>query len=298
MIFQKKGSKALIMAVSAVMSLMCAEVFSADAELLASSENETLSYDDNVSDGVQTVTDEVMDTASVSTCHGSVIPSYIPDTGYRDILSYSIPVKINGLHNHNLLESESKIPVPQGVYTVCVDSDHDLKCEGEVTAGVTDSLGYYILAWSDITVNPDVLDNGYIIAYSTSGLTEEFFRYPVSELGFRYSTEAEIQYDSLYLNSLSNIQTLIGRQNFNRILGMVSSTDFSVMNPEEDNVYRTIMYSFDESGLGSREIYTKDSNDLSLMVNSEYNRVASKVNDHEMDNIVSLIISNIDGSEY
>ena len=179
---------------------------------------------------------------------------------------------------------------------VCLDTNYDDSCEDELTTGLTDSLGYHILAWSDVTVDRNVLRNGNIIALSDDD-SDEFFRYPVAELKFRYDTEAEIIYDNLYLNSLSNIQNLMGRHNFNKILGVVSGVNFAERNPDDDRVYRSIMYSFDEADLGGRDIYRMNNSELALKVNSVYGRISGKVHEHEMDDIVSLIISNIDGSD-
>ena len=105
-----------------------------------------------------------------------------------------------------------------------------------------------------------------------------------------------MHYDNLYLNSLSNIQNLLGRQNFNRILGVVSHVDFAQRNPEDDSVYRTIMHSFDDSNLADRGIYDISNAELSVKVNSVFNNISGKVNENEMDDIISLIINNIDGS--
>ena len=280
------------LAIPVAVAFMCSEVYSDDTLNASAVENGENSVSGNFGNGVPT--DERM--ASDTAVYRYPLPSYVPNTDYDDVMSYSIVVRINGRHNHSEMSDVLSAKTFPGVYVVCLDTDYDDCCEDELTTGLTDSLGYHILAWSDVTVDRKVVSGGNIIAVSDDD-SDEFFRYPVADLKFRYDTEAEIVYDDLYLNSLSNIQNLMGKHDFNKILGVVSSVNFAERNPDDDRVYRSIMYSFDDADLGGRDIYRMNNSELALKVNSVYSRISGKVNEHEMDDIVSLIISNIDGSD-
>lgn len=280
------------LAIPVAVTFMCSEVYSGDTLNASAVENGENSVSGNFGNGVPT--DERM--ASDTAVYRYPLPSYVPNTDYDDVMSYSIVVRINGRHNHSEMSDVLSAKTFPGVYVVCLDTDYDDSCEDELTTGLTDSLGYHILAWSDVTVDRKVVSGGNIIAVSDDD-SDEFFRYPVADLKFRYDTEAEIVYDDLYLNSLSNIQNLMGKHDFNKILGVVSGVNFAERNPDDDRVYRSIMYSFDDADLGGRDIYRMNNSELALKVNSVYSRISGKVNEHEMDDIVSLIISNIDGSD-
>ena len=284
--------KNTVLAIPVAVAFMCSEVYSDDTLNASAVENGESSVSGNFGIGVQT--DERM--ASDTAVYRYPLPSYVPNTDYDDVMSYSIVVRINGRHNHSEMSDVLSAKTFPGVYVVCLDTDYDDSCEDELTTGLTDSLGYHILAWSDVTVDRKVVSGGNIIAVSDDD-SDEFFRYPVADLKFRYDTEAEIVYDDLYLNSLSNIQNLMGKHDFNKILGVVSGVNFAERNPDDDRVYRSIMYSFDDADLGGRAIYRMNNSELALKVNSVYSRISGKVNEHEMDDIVSLIISNIDGSD-
>ena len=284
--------KNTVLAIPVAVAFMCSEVYSDDTLNASAGENGESSVSGNFGIGVQT--DERM--ASDTAVYRYPLPSYVPNTDYDDVMSYSIVVRINGRHNHSEMSDVLSAKTFPGVYVVCLDTDYDDSCEDELTTGLTDSLGYHILAWSDVTVDRKVVSGGNIIAVSDDD-SDEFFRYPVADLKFRYDTEAEIVYDDLYLNSLSNIQNLMGKHDFNKILGVVSGVNFAERNPDDDRVYRSIMYSFDDADLGGRDIYRMNNSELALKVNSVYSRISGKVNEHEMDDIVSLIISNIDGSD-
>lgn len=284
--------KNTVLAIPVAVAFMCSEVYSDDTLNASAGENGESSVSGNFGIGVQT--DERM--ASDTAVYRYPLPSYVPNTDYDDVMSYSIVVRINGRHNHSEMSDVLSAKTFPGVYVVCLDTDYDDSCEDELTTGLTDSLGYHILAWSDVTVDRKVVSGGNIIAVSDDD-SDEFFRYPVADLKFRYDTEAEIVYDDLYLNSLSNIQNLMGKHDFNKILGVVSGVNFAERNPDDDRVYRSIMYSFDDADLGGRAIYRMNNSELALKVNSVYSRISGKVNEHEMDDIVSLIISNIDGSD-
>lgn len=290
-----QGKRSLIntaVAIPVAVAFICSDVHSDDTLTASACDNGASVMSGNT--GIAVPAAERI--ASDTVIHRYPLPSYIPNTDYDDVMSYSIAVRINGRHNHSDMSDALSAKTFPGVYVVCLDTDYDDSCEDELTTGLTDSLGYHILAWSDVTVDRNVLRNGNIIALSDDD-SDEFFRYPVAELKFRYDTEAEIIYDNLYLNSLSNIQNLMGRQDFNKILGVVSGVNFAELNPDDDRVYRSIMYSFDEADLGGRDIYRMNNSELALKVNSVYGRISGKVHEHEMDDIVSLIISNIDGSD-
>lgn len=280
------------LAIPVALAFMCSEVYSDDTLNASAVGNGESSVSGTFGIGVPT--DERM--ASDTAVYRYPLPSYVPNTDYDDVMSYSIVVRINGRHNHSEMSDVLSAKTFPGVYVVCLDTDYDDSCEDELTTGLTDSLGYHILAWSDVTVDRKVVSGGNIIAVSDDD-SDEFFRYPVADLKFRYDTEAEIVYDDLYLNSLSNIQNLMGKHDFNKILGVVSGVNFAERNPDDDRVYRSIMYSFDDADLGGRAIYRMNNSELALKVNSVYSRISGKVNEHEMDDIVSLIISNIDGSD-
>lgn len=289
------GKRSLIntaVAIPVAVAFICSDVHSDDTLTASAGDNAASVMSGNT--GIAVPAAERI--ASDTVIHHYPLPSYIPNTDYDDVMSYSIAVRINGRHNHSDMSDALSAKTFPGVYVVCLDTNYDDSCEDELTTGLTDSLGYHILAWSDVTVDRNVLRNGNIIALSDDD-SDEFFRYPVAELKFRYDTEAEIIYDNLYLNSLSNIQNLMGRHNFNKILGVVSGVNFAERNPDDDRVYRSIMYSFDEADLGGRDIYRMKNSELALKVNSVYGRISGKVHEHEMDDIVSLIISNIDGSD-
>ena len=287
MIFRCRSLRHICRIFPAVTSIMCVGVYSAYADSITSVGDENMPvFPGFCEEGNEHCGEESF----------SRIPSYIPDSDFNDVMSYSITVRINGKNNRYDEGESRKVIGLSGSYVVCLDTDYDNSCEDEVTRGVTDSLGYGILSWSDVTVNRNVLGDGNIIAHADDAETGELFRYPLSEINFIYDTEAEVHYDNLYLNSLSNIQNLLGRQNFNRILGVVSHVDFAQRNPEDDSVYRTIMHSFDDSNLADRGIYDISNAELSVKVNSVFNNISGKVNENEMDDIISLIINNIDGS--
>ena len=94
------GKRSLIntaVAIPVAVAFMCSEVYSDDTLTASAGDNAASVMSGNT--GIAVPAAERI--ASDTVIHHYPLPSYIPNTDYDDVMSYSIAVRINGRHNHS-----------------------------------------------------------------------------------------------------------------------------------------------------------------------------------------------------
>ena len=230
----------------------------------------------------------LLSSIAVTACGGGGGSSGDDPKPNDETTSYSLEVHVNGQLN----KTSANTSAASTSYKVCLDTNLDNSCAGEVTEQETNAGGTVSIEWNTDMISKDVAENSYVLAYPADGSTDEVLKYQLNRLKLKSEKDGKVVYNPLELNAVSNIQRILGQKNFANTIGASENSDFAILDPSS-GVRKILLNSFIELGFGSKDVDTIGSAQLKALIENAYNAIGEAMNkSSDYDALVQKVVEN------
>ena len=233
----------------------------------------------------------LLSSIAVTACGGGGGSSGDDPKPNDETTSYSLEVHVNGQLN----KTSANTSAASTSYKVCLDTNLDNSCAGEVTEQETNAGGIANIEWDTGKVSKDVAGSSYVLAYPADGSTDEVLKYQLNRLKLKSEKDGKGVYNPLELNAVTNIQRILGQKDFANIIGAPENSDFATLNPLDSSsvVRKILLNSFIELGFGSKDVDTIGSAQLKTLIENAYNVLGDAMNKtSDYDSLVQKVLEN------
>lgn len=192
-----------------------------------------------------------------------------PNTPTPTTYSYVMDVKV-AFDSDDKLGNSSVVTnaVHTNMNVVCIDSNDDDSCSGEVVKSTIDNNGVARLSWTEKTDKSEYLDRKVIAVNDSNGI----LRYSIKNIESTASSE-KVLFTPLSLNALSNLQDKLGGVDvLKEAAGLPESVDFSKQGLT-NKYYETLNDVFNKLGLTGTEVTDLSVDEIKQQVNGSYDRI-------------------------